>query len=253
MCGEFGLSQDSDDVVELKAPYCRRYGCDECLPIVRRELQRRIRAGQPNKLFTLTTRFIEGACPIEEAGKQMKAWNALITRIRRHFGNEVVEFLHVKEGTKKGWPHLHVVARMPSLDHTLLRRWWQDLTGSFQIDIRAVTSIKGVAKYLAKYLTKDLTKFGTYRVWSCSRGWDLDRKPKEKTGHRAAGERWQRIPEGMTGHRAMLRRAGYFEIWLSPRHWKYYDPHDWPEWAYSERWRREAETKGWPSNLIKHC
>lgn len=242
MCGDFGLSQDSADGLEVTAPFCKRYGCDDCLPIVRRELRRRIVAGQPNKLVTLTLRREASGCPIEAAGRLMHWWDTLLKRIRRHFPNDDIQFLHVKEGTRKGWPHLHIVMRMPSLDHTILRAWWEEITSAFQIDIRAVKKVHGVAKYLAKYLTKDLVKFGPYRVFSNSRRWELTSSKREKPVFDRGAERPTRIEGGVTAHRAMLVRAGYYEVPLGPRCWKLYDPHSWPEYAIRERWRRRKKT-----------
>jgi len=252
MCGELGLSQDSGEVVNLLAPFCQRYGCDDCLPVLRKRLQRRIREGRPNKLLTLTLRRVEGGDPIAAAGQLMGWWDTFAKRVRRHVGDSEFQYLHVKEGTRKGWPHLHVALRMKSVDHTLLRQWWEEITGAFQIDIRAVKSVKGVAKYLAKYLTKDLVKFGTYRVWSCSRGWTVDREAEPKRVRSEPGKRPVRIEGGMTEHRRMLRRAGWLEVWTSLRSWRMYRPHDWPEWAYRERWRKRASTTGYEEKLTWH-
>jgi hypothetical protein len=249
MCGEFGLSQDSGEHAELLAPYCRRYGCDDCLPIIRRRLQRQIRAGRPNKLLTLTMRRVEGGDPIAAAGVLMKSWDTFLKRLRRHLGDDEVQFLHVKEGTRKGWPHLHVALRMKSVDHTLIRGWWEEITGAFQVDIRAVKSVRGVAKYLAKYLTKDLVKFGSYRVWSSSRRWAVDPVEKQEPVSSVGQSRPVRLEGGMTSHRNMLERAGYFITWTSLRSWNAYGPHDWPEWAYRERLRKEANTRGYVENL----
>ena len=241
MCGDFGLSQDSGDVAELLAPYCQRYGCDDCLPILQRRLQQRIREGRPNKLLTLTMIRVESGDPVEAARFLMKSWDTFLKRLRRYLGDDEVQFIHVKEGTKNGWPHLHVALRMKSVDHTLIRRWWKEITGAFQIDIRAVKSVKGVSKYLAKYLTKDLVKFGSYRVWSCSRGWTVDREVEPERVRAEPGQRPARIEGGMRAHLRMLEHAGYLIVWMGMRTWRAYKPHDWPEWAYRERWQREAK------------
>jgi len=252
MCGDLGLSQDSDGVADVIAPFCRRYGCDDCLPILRRRLQRRIREGRPNKFLTLSLVRVEGGDPIEAARQLMHAWDVLAKLMRRYKGGHDLEFIHVKEGTKNGWPHLHIALRMKSIDHTVIREWWYRLTGANQIWIKAVTSQKGFAKYLAKYLTKDLVKFGTYRVWSSSRGWTVAPEEQPERVRGEPGQRPARIEGGVKQHLRMLERAGYYIVPMSLRSWRVYGPHDWPEWAYRERWRREANTTGYEEKLTWH-
>jgi len=252
MCGELGLSQDSGEAVNLLAPFCQRYGCDDCLPVLRKRLQRRIREGRPNKFLTLSLVRIDCGDPIEAARELMHAWDVLVKLMRRHNGGHDIEFIHVKEGTKNGWPHLHIALRMKSIDHTVLRAWWYRLTGANQIWIKAVTSQKGFAKYLAKYLTKDLVKFGSYRVWSCSRGWTVDPEVEPKRVRSEPGGRWVRIEGGMTAYRKMLERAGYLTVWMGLRSWRAYRPHDLPEWVYRERWRKRASTTGYEEKLTWH-
>lgn len=252
MCGDLGLSQDSDGVAEILAPYCRRYGCSDCLPILRKRLERVIREGRPTKLLTLTLRRVPGMSREEAAGVLMHGWDTFLKRLRRYLGDRELQFLHVKEGTKAGWPHLHVLLRMPSVDYRLLRAWWEDITGAFQVDIRRVRSVKGVAGYLSKYLTKDLVKFGSYRVWSRSRGWSIAPEPEPERVQTERGQRPVRIAGGVQPHLRMLERAGYLIVWMGLRYWRAYGPHDWPEWAYEERIRKRTNTTGYEEKLTWH-
>lgn len=252
MCGDLGLSQDSGGVAEILAPYCRRYGCDDCVPIIRRRVRRIIKAGRPNKLLTLTLQNDGTGDPIEAAGFLMKSWDTFLKRLRRELGDEKLTFFHIKEGTKKGWPHLHVALRMRRVSIWDLKKWWFEITGNTFVNIKAVWGPVGAANYLTKYLTKDLVKFGKYRVWSCSRRWRIDLEEERERIPREVGGWPTRIEGGVRQHLKMLERAGYYVVWMSLRSWRAYGPHDWPEYAYRERSRKRISTTGYEEKLTWH-
>lgn len=252
MCGELGLSQDSGDATEVLAPFCKRYGCEECVPIMRRRIQRAIREGRPNKFLTLTDAGDRTGDPIEAAGRLMHCWDIFLKWMRRYKGGRLISFLHLKEGHKDGWPHLHIVLRMKSIDHEILREQWFRISGAFEIRIEAVRNQRRLAKYLSKYITKDLVKFGKYRVWSCSRDWVV--APEEQPTRPVADScgRMTVIKGNVRSHLAMLERSGYLIVTMGLRSWRYYAPHDWPQWAYEERIRKRANTTGHEERFTWH-
>lgn len=86
------------------------------------------------------------------------------------------------ELTKKGQPHLHIVAlRLEGSKGVLereAREAWYEATGdSYIVDVRPITSKYGIGFYLGKYLEKgfahreEMVDLGFLRRWSASGGW----------------------------------------------------------------------------------
>jgi len=108
-----------------------------------------LRLGGELRLLTLTTS--------EEswlAGKDIqRSFRALVMRLRRR--RWCSGYVKVKEFTRAGLPHLHVIIRGPWIPQSILGRWWQVIHLSPIVDVRAVRRKSGAAAYLAKYLGKD--------------------------------------------------------------------------------------------------
>lgn len=107
-------------------------------------------------------------------------------RIRRR--GQPFEYICVKEFTKKGRPHLHLIFRGTYLQQAWLSHQWQQCHRARVVDIRKVKGSGGanprMAHELAKYLAKEgFTRFWwswswIYRGWKqtwkylCRRWWD---------------------------------------------------------------------------------
>lgn len=159
---------------------CNRWSCPVCGPQRTKLLCKRLAAGKPNRLITLTCGRPAGREPGEVWEQTRRQVPELIRRIRKEVG--AIEYARVMEVHKSGYPHYHLVVRSPYIDQELLSKWWCHLTDAFIVDIRKVNPTWKVAEYLAKYLTKQLTVPFTTSRCSFSRGWDLpteqDEKPK---------------------------------------------------------------------------
>jgi len=196
VCRNFGLAQHNPDRVDLLEPACRAWSCPDCGPRRKRDFEDLIRAGEPTKQLTLTLRRTEGGSPLLAADKLLRCWSVLLKRIRRKLGKSNVEYAWVIEGTKAGWPHLHVALRMPFLKWEWIKATWLELTGdSDHVDIRAKDKDKA-AWYMSKYLAKDPVRFGTHKRYHYSKGWAPGHRPPKEVKPRVFGEaRWERVRE----------------------------------------------------------
>jgi len=86
------------------------------------------------------------------SGKDIhQSWRALLMRLRRRYGH--FEYIGVKE-VRGGRVHLHLVFRGSYMEQVQLSAMWRAIHLSPIVDIRAVWSQRGGARYLAKYLAK---------------------------------------------------------------------------------------------------
>lgn len=108
-----------------------------------------LRLGGQFRLITLTTSEESWA-----AGKDIQSsFRALVMRLRRR--RLCSGYVKVKEFTKAGRPHLHVIVRGGYILQSRIAAWWAQIHLSPIVDVRAVQRKAGAASYLAKYLGKD--------------------------------------------------------------------------------------------------
>lgn len=118
----------------------------------------------------------------------------------------------------------------------LLKRWWEEITGSTHVDIRKIDTRGKAAFYIAKYIGKDLAPFEGCKRWWRSHGYseeDTDEYERDTTWpaptryrvdfHRLAfaarymgwqverlkpeGVRWTAPPDCPLGHDAIIAMA----------------------------------------------
>ena len=183
LCTEASLVNHGLLAIRAITLRCRCWSCDFCLPMRKARLVKDVAAGQPTKLLTLTTRYVEGADPVAEA-RRFSGWFAqLIRRIKKRCAGQVVAYFVVREAHKSGWPHHHVALRSPYIPWEWLTEQWLDISGSPGVDIRAVWKSHDAAEYLAKYIGKDPHRFGTTKRYWHSRNWfDVRPAPQPETG-----------------------------------------------------------------------
>ena len=105
----------------------------------------------------------------------------LVMRLRRRWGR--FEYMGVKE-VKGDRQHLHLVFRGEFMEQVQLSAMWQAIHKSPVVDIRAVYSQRGGARYLAKYLAKEAVNryWGSYNwVFQGWVGWS--KRVKRAVGH----------------------------------------------------------------------
>lgn len=62
--------------------------------------------------------------------------------------------------------------RAPWIDQKWLSATWEELTGAFIVDIRAVDNVEKAVFYVTKYIGKELAKFEGVQRWFRSRNWN---------------------------------------------------------------------------------
>lgn len=145
---------------------CRCWHCPDCVGMRLAQLADLCRRGQPTTFLTFTIRAQDDDRQAERAQLIKRAWTNLRRVICRKFKLKSLPFIAIFEQTKRGEPHLHILARMPFVDQKWLSQYWEQATGAFRVDIRKVRSQAGVAKYVSKYVSKAPTMWaGTKRYW----------------------------------------------------------------------------------------
>lgn len=179
LCRERSAVKSGEGRTTISLLHCKMWSCPFCEPRNAAALRYQIKRGHPSKFLTFTCRPPTERTPPEQARWMKRKVRQAFEEWRRRRPGIEVEYIAVIEAHKSGWPHVHVGARAPSLDWRELRAIWEELTGSFQVDIKKVQKQGGFAKYLAKYLTKgERVEDWGKRHW-CSRGWlpDQDEDP----------------------------------------------------------------------------
>lgn len=150
---------------------CKRWSCDICRPRRHAQLKAIARAGEPQTFITLTIDSKQYPNPDAAAQALVKAWRLTLQRARREKLIDQCEYLAVFESTRKGWPHLHILARTGFIPQQWLSDRLNQYAKSPVVDIRAVTDQQGAATYIAKYVSKNPQAFqGCKRYWK-TRHW----------------------------------------------------------------------------------
>lgn len=142
---------------------CRRWRCPRCGPALRNRLVHLVSQAPPTALLTLTVDVNRYPDPYSAARRMSWAFPRLVRDLRKWSGPAPVEYLAVWERTQRGWPHLHVLIRGPFIPQRLISTWWNSLTGSPIVDIRAVHGARAGGRYVTKYLLKDPDPFAQGR------------------------------------------------------------------------------------------
>ncbi len=194
LCSEACLVNKGDRKERAITLYCKSWKCPICLPKRRNKLTRQAAAGMGTRFITLTTKVGRPEDADAEARKQGQAFRILIRYYRQQNPNEDIAFFVVREATKQGWPHLHIIMRGPFVKQRWLSKIWARLTGSFVVHIRKVDANRNAAKYLAKYIGKDPHRFGTTKRYWCSRNW-FDVVPPRKRRDGTWDSKWHIVRE----------------------------------------------------------
>lgn len=150
---------------------CKRWSCPHCHGMNRARVIAIARAAKPKAMLTLTVAPLAGETPDEAAQRLKEGLRLLRLRLKRHPRLENFEFLAVFERHKSGFPHLHLLIKGSFLPWRLMRRWWEEITGSHQVDIRKIDTRGKAAFYVSKYIGKDLSAFEGCKRWWRSHGY----------------------------------------------------------------------------------
>jgi hypothetical protein len=173
---------------------CRLWRCSRCAPTLRRRLRNLARRGHPTTFVTLTVNPHSVDSPEHAHAAMLRAWHALRQAIRRRWPNRRLEYLVVWERTKRGYPHMHILARAPWIPQRWLSARWAEYLNSPIVDIRAVRSDAEAAAYVTKYVAKQPARWGRSHCYSRSRNWDLENPPTARRAPTAPAARWTLNP-----------------------------------------------------------
>lgn len=249
-CGQYTACKYADGALDASRLYCRSWRCEECLPRRLRELRKLTASGNPTALITLTWNPEQQATSDEAAKQLVHAWRMIRQRAKRDGIADRIEYIAIFEHTKKGWPHLHILARAPYIPQAWLSARMKEYAGSPIVDIRRVYSKRHASRYVAKYVSKGPAQYvGTKRYFRSQQystegrdhapvhdankpGWISDtdvqilRYEIEQRGWRIVeeSERWWRAQPGADA------------LWIGPR-----DPpgNGWPELGHW--WRQSCD------------
>lgn len=152
---------------------CKRWSCPHCRKINRMKVIHNARRGRPNVMMTLTVSSKNYPTPDDAAHDLRRGWVALRKRIGRKFPGLKVPFIAVFEKHKSGWPHMHLLLRMPYVDLKTLRAWWEEITGSWNVDVRFIKKSASYVEYICKYIGKDVEHFEGCKRWWRSHNYDI--------------------------------------------------------------------------------
>lgn len=224
MKGEKGLANSTDcprsgyiklfteDGRSLTLPTtCKQWGCLGCRERVKSLVKARIVYGCSMAVYSylITVTYRTVGVERRNADSVAKDWTRLLRILKKRYPN--LSWFRIVEATKKGQPHLHVIAQnigqeyrrachtgkdrfgkcmhrwdaefrdmiceVNCIEHEWANEWFAITEDSWIVDARPVLGDKGAAKYLSKYLTKASTgrsaleELGFTRRWSCSRNW----------------------------------------------------------------------------------
>jgi len=165
-CGEWALVKHSFPALKIIPLKCKCWSCDECRPGRVLRLIHEAKAGLPTIFITLTSRRIPGGDPAAAACDLVVAWRTVREEYMEEHGPHSIPFLAVFEETKKGWPHLHIVARCKWISQKKLSERMDELIGSPVVWVESLTSLRKIANYVTKYIGKNPYRFGgTKRYW----------------------------------------------------------------------------------------
>jgi len=165
-CAEWALVKHQSQHVTVLPLMCKCWTCDECRPGRTRRLVEEAKAGAPTIFITLTSRRRAHLTPSEAAVELVWAWRIIRRQYVREHGKGSLPFFAVFEATKRGWPHIHIVARCKWLSQKWLRKRMTELIDSPVQDVRQVYGLNKVAWYVSKYISKNPHRFeGVKRYW----------------------------------------------------------------------------------------
>jgi len=155
---------------------CKRWGCRFCGQQKVRKLASIAAEAEPNRFVTLTVNPKLYGSPREAFEQTRRKIGALTQHVRRNHGP--MEYLRVLEVTKKGWPHYHLVARMPYVQQSELSTVWAEHTGAPIVDIRKIRKNKDVFFYVVKYLSKQAYIEWTNRRVTMTKNFDVGKSER---------------------------------------------------------------------------
>lgn len=217
LCSEFALVKQDREAPEAVTLFCKRWSCPDCRPKRQAEVRALCRAGEPKLMITLTSQLVEGANQDAAARDLVRAWQLIVKRYKRLWDVKRFPYFAVVEETKRGQPHLHILARAHFINHKWLSEQLADITGSYVVWLTAMKSFTKAANYVSKYLGKAPTHYeGCKRYWR-SQDWITDREAWDARKPVNTGT-WCREQGSIHSVVASFKSRGYHVVWLTADH-----------------------------------
>lgn len=240
VCGGWSLEKHDGSGIRAITLFCRSWSCPDCLPYRVRGLKRAAADGNPTTFITLTVNPAHGQSPEARARELSDAWRIVVKRARRKFRKCPLEYLAVFEETKKGEPHLHILARAPYIPQRWLSDQMAELIEAPVVDIRAVHSKRHVAVYVAKYVGKGPKAFGSLkRYWQTPRYVPSKKKKSIEDEFHPNGWNVVRSPLWMLAQQ--YRFMGHDVVEVGVRE----------IWVDALRSKPDPQSNHWPAELTK--
>lgn len=133
----------------LHSVACKMRNCPVCSVILRLQLMERVKhffSDDEQLRFMTLTKSINDNADI------MTHWHTLMVDLKRKFPG--LKGFWVKEYTKRGKAHLHMIVNRYIPQEWLSERWYEITRTSYIVHIEAMSDIKNPAAYMLKYMTK---------------------------------------------------------------------------------------------------
>lgn len=119
-----------------------------------RALRKLAASGHPTTLITLTVDPSAYVSADAAARRLVESWRMVRQRAKREGLAERIEYIAIFEQTRRGWPHLHILARCPYIPQAWLSKRMEEYADSPIVDIRKVYNRRHASRYVAKYVSK---------------------------------------------------------------------------------------------------
>lgn len=153
-CGKSVLVAGGEERREIRPVLCDCWACALCGPRRAAWLKRELAAAQERYglgYFSTLTIGTRTCSPAESDALITTAWDKLAQRITRKYGR--FSYVWIREHTKKGMAHLHLLMSV-AVDLSWLSEAWMECTGgSWIVDVQPVESSRA-GDYVAKYCTQ---------------------------------------------------------------------------------------------------
>lgn len=214
VCGGWSLVKHEPTGTRAITLWCRSWTCADCAPYRIGALKKLGSVGQPTTFITITVNPAIGQDSQDRARQLSEAWKVVVKRARRKFLKAPLEYLAIFEETKRGEPHLHILARAPYIPQKWLSDQMKMLIAAPVVDIRRVKGSKQAAWYVAKYAGKGPKAFPALkRYWQSTR-WNID-PDRPARGDQRVDTGWRIWQEPLVVIRDILSQWGTQATWIN--------------------------------------
>lgn len=187
LCTERSLVKHGSNTLSVRPLRCKRWSCEHCRGLRKRDLWHKAFKGDPRIFLTLTMQHGPDEDPSAVAEKYVVGWRMLRQYLCRKLGRKTLTFLAVFEKhPKSGFPHLHILLRGGYISRTLIKQWWEKEGYGYIVDIRLAKNPRQRASYVSKYVASDPGGFEHCKRYWCSQDWDPKKVEDASIGEEVA-------------------------------------------------------------------